>query len=144
MSLPQLDILIGNAGIAISGDKFDVDVVRDAFAVNYWGNKRTTEAFLPLLKKADSPRIVNVASTAGLSSLIKSDRLRERFTKPDLTIPELETAIKDFEAAVEKGTWKEDGWPSSGYGMSKYLSFLNSPPSLPVLIRGYSGCRLQP
>ena len=123
----QLDILIGNAGIAISGDRFDVDVVRDAFAVNYYGNKRVTEAFLPLLKKADSPRIVNVASTAGLSSLIKDDRLRERFTKSDLTVAQLEAAIKDFENAVEKGTWKEDGWPSSGYGMSKCAPHFASP-----------------
>lgn len=56
-----------------------------------------TEAFLPLLRKADAPRIVNVASTAGLSSLIKDDAVRARFTKPDLTVAELETAIADFE-----------------------------------------------
>lgn len=56
-----------------------------------------TEAFLPLLKKADSPRIVNMASTAGLSSLIKKDDLQYKFTKKDLTVKELEGAIGEFE-----------------------------------------------
>lgn len=56
-----------------------------------------TEAFLPLLQKADAPRVVNVASTAGLSSLIKDDAVRARFTRADLTVEELEAAIADFE-----------------------------------------------
>jgi len=33
---------------------------------NYYGAKETTEAFLPLLKLSNSPRIVNVSSQAGL------------------------------------------------------------------------------
>lgn len=56
---------------------------------------------------------------AGFSNLIKDPTVQARFTKPDLTEQELEKAIADFKDAVSNGTWKEDGWPSSAYGMSK-------------------------
>jgi hypothetical protein len=41
-SLLQLDVLVGNAGVAISGSHFDISVVKDAFATNYWGNKSSS------------------------------------------------------------------------------------------------------
>lgn len=82
----KLDVLINNA--AISGIQFDedgiylsttrtavdttIDVYQQVFDTNFYGVIRVTQAFLPLLKKSDSPRIVNVSSTVG-SLTLQSD-----------------------------------------------------------------------
>jgi NAD(P)-dependent dehydrogenase (short-subunit alcohol dehydrogenase family) len=67
--IDQLDVLINNAGIA--GD-FPQDAssvtqqnIRKVFETNFFGVIQTTQAFLPLLRKSDAPRIVNVSSDLG-------------------------------------------------------------------------------
>ena len=62
--LPKLDILINNAGVyksrvAKTKDGFDI-----RFAVNYLAPYILTKAILPLLKKGDAARIVNLSSAA--------------------------------------------------------------------------------
>lgn len=70
----HLDALINNAGISHQpGADFagqlprsaDVDHVRYVFETNVFGVITVTTAFLPLLRRSDSPRIVNVSSSAG-------------------------------------------------------------------------------
>ena len=53
----SLFALVNNAGV-INGDVLDI---------NFWGAKRTTEAFLPLLLEnmTQSPKVVNVGSDLG-------------------------------------------------------------------------------
>lgn len=63
-SFGRLDVLVNNAGV------FNVDPdKRKAFkavvAVNYVGVISVTEAFLPLLKKSSSPRLIFVSSSTG-------------------------------------------------------------------------------
>lgn len=65
----KLDILINNAGIAVdSGEKLgelSLETIRKTFDTNFFGVIAATKAFLPLVKKSDSGRIVNVSSGLG-------------------------------------------------------------------------------
>jgi NAD(P)-dependent dehydrogenase (short-subunit alcohol dehydrogenase family) len=65
----RLDVLVNNAGITGSADQtpttVDLDTVRRAVDVNVYGVIRMTNAFLPLLRNAASPRIVNMSSGVG-------------------------------------------------------------------------------
>jgi len=42
------------------------DMTENCLRTNYYGVKETTEAFLPLLKLSNSPKIVNVSSQGAL------------------------------------------------------------------------------
>jgi NAD(P)-dependent dehydrogenase (short-subunit alcohol dehydrogenase family) len=67
--LDGLDVLVNNAAGFYdtweSGVDADLDVARDAFETNVLGAWRVTQACLPLLRAAQSARIVNVSSGAG-------------------------------------------------------------------------------
>lgn len=67
----KLDVLVNNAGIALdAGEKsseVSQDLLRKTFDTNFFGTIAVTQAFLPLIKKSDAGRIVNVSS--GLGSL---------------------------------------------------------------------------
>lgn len=67
----KLDILVNNAGIVQPGDGppsvADVNAVNRIMQTNFLGAIRVTQAMLPLMRKAEAGRIVNVSS--GLGSL---------------------------------------------------------------------------
>lgn len=64
--LDQLDILINNAGIGFGGPGTSREISEDGlelrFQVNYLAGFLLTKELLPLLRKSDTARIVNVAS----------------------------------------------------------------------------------
>jgi len=69
----RLDILVNNAGIAIDNgppSRVSIDVVRKTYETNVFGIVRTTQAMLPLLRRSDAGRIVNMSS--GLGSLSRN------------------------------------------------------------------------
>lgn len=70
----KLDILVNNAGIAVEYgtefDDFSLEQIRQTFDTNFFGVIAVTRAFLPLIKKSESGRIVNVSS--GLGSLAQN------------------------------------------------------------------------
>ena len=66
----RLDILINNAGVLIDdyGKKVSeqsLETWRATFETNVFGLVATTQAFLPLLRKSEAGRIVNVSSILG-------------------------------------------------------------------------------
>ncbi|MET9224335.1 SDR family oxidoreductase [Lentzea sp. NPDC003310] len=72
----RLDVLVNNAGIAGSTDDgaqtpstLDLDVLRTVLDTNVFGVVRVTNAVLPLLLRAESPRIVNMSSNMGSLAL---------------------------------------------------------------------------
>lgn len=70
----KLDILVNNAGIAVeyalAPGEIDLETIRKTFDTNFFGVIAATKAFLPLVKKSESGRIVNVSS--GLGSLAQN------------------------------------------------------------------------
>jgi len=69
----RLDILVNNAGVAFDwypGSQLTVEVLQKTFETNVFGVFRVTKTLLPLLKKSQHGRIVNLSS--GLGSLTRS------------------------------------------------------------------------
>jgi NAD(P)-dependent dehydrogenase (short-subunit alcohol dehydrogenase family) len=68
-----LDVLVNNAGIV--GDfpqaalTVSIDTFKNVYDTNVYGVVRVIQAFIDLLKKSDSPRIVNVSSSQGSLTL---------------------------------------------------------------------------
>lgn len=62
----HLDLLINNAGIAldfnIQPSEVKVEMLRDIFDVNFFGTFQMMQAYLPLLKKAEGSKMVNVTT----------------------------------------------------------------------------------
>jgi len=64
----KLDVLVNNAAIAIDNavpTELDVAVLRTTYDTNVFGVFAVTKAMLPLLRKAEAGRIVNMSSGAG-------------------------------------------------------------------------------
>ena len=63
----RLDVLVANAGIGAgsSVEETDLDVVREIFETNYFGNVSLLRAVTPILRQQGSGHIVMVGSLAG-------------------------------------------------------------------------------
>lgn len=123
----RLDILVNNAAVCFNDPTLYGKVPHTPFEkqasisiqTNFFGTLAVTKEFLPMLREAPSPRIVNIASYAGRLAILKSKALVDRFTSPDLKLDQLEDLMNSFVQEVEAGTHAQKGWPNTCYGMSK-------------------------
>ena len=70
----KLDILVNNAGISfreggVPPSELDVEVFRRTYDTNVFGVFAVTKAMLPLLRRSDAGRIVNMSSSVGSLTL---------------------------------------------------------------------------
>jgi NAD(P)-dependent dehydrogenase (short-subunit alcohol dehydrogenase family) len=65
----KLDILINNAGVFLDERKsvldLDIDSMRSTMETNLYGPLKLVQIMLPLLRKSESARIINLSSTMG-------------------------------------------------------------------------------
>ena len=83
----RLDSLVNNAGIygdPVGAADYDLDRAHEVLEVNTFGPWRLIEAFLPLLRESEVPRIVNVSSGAGQLSDMNGGRAAYRLSKAAL------------------------------------------------------------
>ena len=65
---PALDLLINNAGVLASGERFgqlDAATLLQAFRTNAAGPLLLTQALAPLLRRGQHPQVLNLSSTLG-------------------------------------------------------------------------------
>ena len=83
----RLDALVNNAGVygdPVGAADYDLDRAHEVLEVNTFGPWRLIEAFLPLLRGSDAPRIVNISSGAGQLSDMNGGRAAYRVSKAAL------------------------------------------------------------
>jgi len=99
----HLDVLINNAGISgtwpQNASNANIDDIRKTFDTNFFGTINVIQTFLSLLKKSDSPRIVNI--TSGLSSLtFQSDPNWEFYAYKGASYGPSKTALNAYTIAL--------------------------------------------
>jgi NAD(P)-dependent dehydrogenase (short-subunit alcohol dehydrogenase family) len=99
----RLDILVNNAGMvhpeeplfANSVETVSPKALRATFDVNFFGLVALTQALLPLIKKSDAGRIVNISSILG-SLAINSDAGSDFYQVKPLAYNASKTAVNQF------------------------------------------------
>lgn len=110
----RLDFLVNNA--AIGGVSVDA---KECLDTNYYGVKRMTETFIPLLQLSKSPRIVNVSSTLGKLKNLKHEWAKAVLSdRENLTEEKIEEVINQYLKDFKEDSLQAKGWPAS---LSSYI-----------------------
>ena len=114
----RLDVLVNNAGVYGPHDPiadFDLDEARRVVETNTFGALRLAQATIPLLRRGDDARIVNVSSGAGQLDDMNGGSIGYRMSKAALN------AITRVLAAEEAGIRTNSmcpGWVATDMGGS--------------------------
>lgn len=114
----RLDALVNNAGVhgePAGVADHDLEDAHHVLEVNTFGPWRLIEAFLPLLRRSEHPRIVNISSGAGQLSDMNGGRAAYRVSKAGLNA--LTRALAWDEAGVKVNTMCP-GWVRTDMGGS--------------------------
>lgn len=125
--LDHLDVLVNNAGIIVPGgiETLEEDAFNRMFNINCMGTFLSSKVFLPLLKKASAPCIVNVSSIsshmagssiayssckAALDMMTKS--MAKELAKYGIRVNSVNPGIIDTEFQVHNGMMEESDYAS--------------------------------
>ncbi|GLT84542.1 hypothetical protein SLE2022_027670 [Rubroshorea leprosula] len=142
----KLDILVNNAGIIGAGTDRDAftdaasklrageyvnwseiitktyELAEECLKTNYFGAKRMSETFIPLLQLSDSPRIVNVSSSMGKLKNVSNEWARAILNDAEnLTEERVDEVVNKYLKDFKEGSLEAGGWPDStiAYCISK-------------------------
>lgn len=131
----KLDILVNNAAITgakinddrlrglgciKSGEKINwgeilnqtLELAEDSIKTNYYGAKRMCEALIPFLRLSDSPRIVNVSSSAGKLKSLSNEKAISVLSDVDhLTEEKVDEVLSQFIEDFKEKSLGARGWP---------------------------------
>ena len=88
-----LDVLVNNAAIIVKPEDAlayqipQIKIAQDTVRVNFTATLNVCNALFPLLR--ENARVVNVASRAGMLSVIKNDSLKEKLTRESATVEDI-------------------------------------------------------
>lgn len=86
----RVDILVNNAGILVDRDymalQSDIDKIKETMETNVYGPLRLCKALVPIMRKNNFGRIVNVSSGAGAFSRMTTGRPGYRTSKTALNV----------------------------------------------------------
>ncbi|GLT50278.1 hypothetical protein SLA2020_237740 [Shorea laevis] len=142
----KLDILVNNAGIlgaetdrdalTVAASKLrageDVswsetmtktyELAEECLKTNYFGAKRMSETFIPLLQLSDSPRIVNVSSSLGKLKNVSNEWAKAILSDAEnLKEERVDEVVNKYLKDFKEGSLEAGGWPDStiAYFISK-------------------------
>ncbi|CAH8335460.1 unnamed protein product [Eruca vesicaria subsp. sativa] len=116
----KLDILVGFNWEETITENYEL--AKECMNINYYGPKRMCEAFIPLLKLSDSPRIVNVSSFMGQLKGIFNEWAKGVLSDAEnLTEERIDEVINKLLDEFKEGKIKTKDWASvmSAYVVSK-------------------------
>jgi NAD(P)-dependent dehydrogenase (short-subunit alcohol dehydrogenase family) len=100
----KLDVLVNNAGVQLdfpgfmpgnSTETVSMDILKQTFETNFFAPVALTQKLLPLIKKSDEGRIVNVSSIMG-SLALHSDKNSPIYSIKLLAYNSSKTALNQF------------------------------------------------
>ncbi|WP_040794276.1 SDR family oxidoreductase [Nocardia higoensis] len=105
----RLDILVNNAAITGTFEEHlpsltTVGTLRTVYETNVFGPVAVTNAMLPLLRRAEAARIVNVSSEVGSVELM-NDRNGPMWSMAAITYPSSKTALTMITTMYAKELW---------------------------------------
>lgn len=151
--LPKLDILINNAGVMRPVRRMEtVDGFELQLGTNYLGHFALTGRLLPVLKKAEAPRVVTLSSVAARQGTIDFEDLQaERKSYRSMHVyAQSKLACLMFSLELQRRS-EAGGWGISSLGAHPGLSsteLLDNAPGaggrVPVFFRVFRALMMQP